>query len=385
MTHKYVPLRLSSNVFSTFLVIGAYVPFLPIWLKGRGLSAEEIGLIFAVALWAKIPASLLLTSIADHTGHRKRLLIAVAAITLAGFLIFPYLYGFGAILVGWVIVGTLLTIMIPLADSLSVIAIQRMGVHYGRIRLWGSVSFIFVSVIGGFYLEGRHSEEVLTLLIGGAVIMALSTLFLPDLKAAPRVSVRPALFDLMKVPGFAIFVFSAAILQASHAALYGFATLEWASAGISKTVIGLLWAEGVIVEIVLLAFSTQIARRFGVSGLLLMAGGAGIIRWTVIGTTSWIPALIMVQGLHALTFAATLVAAITYISENVPKDQSATAQGLYDGLAMGFLFGIAMAIAGQGYADMGAAVFYVMAGFSAIGFIGALFLRKALRKLSATP
>ncbi len=211
------------------------------------------------------------------------------------------------------------------------------------------------------------------------------TLLLPDLKAAPRVSVRPALFDLMKVPGFAIFVFSAAILQASHAALYGFATLEWASAGISKTIIGLLWAEGVIVEIALLAFSSQIARRFGVSGLLLMAGGAGIIRWTVIGTTSWIPALVMVQGLHALTFAATLIAAITYISQHVPKDQSATAQGLYDGLAMGFLFGVAMAIAGQGYAEFGPAVFYVMAGFSGIGLIGALFLRKSLRKLSATP
>ena len=149
---------------------------------------------------------------------------------------------------------------------------------------------------------------------------------------------------------------------------------------VAGTIIGFLWAEGVIVEIILFAFSARIVRRLGVGGLLLVAGIAGIVRWTVLGSTNWVPALIMVQALHALTFAGTLVAAITYIYETVPKDNSATAQGLYDGLAMGFLFGIAMAIASQGYADMGASVFYVMAGFSGCGVIGALLLKKSLRK-----
>lgn len=377
MTHQNIPLRLSSNVFATFLVIGSYVPFLPVWLEGRGLGDAEIGLIFAAALWAKIPAGLLISSIADQSGQRKLPLFVVAVVTLAGFLAFPYLNGFTAILIGWVIAGTLLTTMIPLADSLAVIAVQRIGVDYGRIRLWGSISFIFVSFAGGYYLEGRDSEAVVTLLIVGSVIMVISTLFLPNLKEAPRKSSRPAVFDLIKVPGFVVFTLSASVLQASHAALYGFATLQWKRAGISETVIGLLWAEGVVVEIILFAFSAKFANRLGVSGLLILAGVAGIIRWTVLGSTNWIPALVLVQTLHALTFAGTLIAAITFITKVVPKDQSATAQGLYDGLAMGFLFGIAMAIAGRGYAEIGSSVFYVMAGFSACGIVGAIFLRRS--------
>jgi PPP family 3-phenylpropionic acid transporter len=375
MTHNHIPPRLSFNVFATFLVIGSYVPFLPVWLEGRGLDDAEIGLIFAAALWAKIPAGLVISSIADQSGQRKGPLFFVSIITLAGFAAFPYLNGFTAILIGWVIAGTLLTTMIPLADSLAVIAVQRFGTDYGRVRLWGSISFILVSFAGGYYLEGRDSEAVVNLLIFGSIVMVLSTLLLPNLKEHPRQSTRPAIFDLIKVPGFVIFTLSASVLQASHAALYGFATLQWKRAGVSETVIGLLWAEGVIVEILLFAFSARFVRRLGISGLLIVAGIAGIIRWSVLGSTSWVPALIMVQVLHALTFAGTLVAAITFITNVVPKDQSATAQGVYDGLAMGFLFGIAMAVAGRGYAEFGSSVFYVMAGFSSCGIVGALLLR----------
>lgn len=375
MTYKQIPPRLSFNVFATFLVIGSYVPFLPVWLEGRGLDDAEIGLIFAVALWAKIPAGLLISSIADQSGERKKPLFIVSIITLAGFAAFPYLNGFTAILIGWIIAGTLLTTMIPLADSLAVIAIQRFGIDYGRVRLWGSISFILVSFAGGYYLEGRDSEAVVNLLIFGSVVMVISTLMLPNLKEPPRESRRPAFFDLIRVKGFVVFTLSASVLQASHAALYGFATLQWKRAGISETIIGLLWAEGVIVEILLFAFSAKFVNRLGVSGLLVLAGLAGIVRWTVLGTTSWVPALVLVQALHALTFAGTLIAAITFITNVVPKDQSATAQGVYDGLAMGFLFGVAMAVAGRGYAEFGSSVFYVMAGFSACGIIGALFLR----------
>ena len=40
---------------------------------------------------------------------------------------------------------------------------------------------------------------------------------------------------------------------------------------VAGTIIGFLWAEGVIVEIILFAFSARIVRRLGVGGLLLVA------------------------------------------------------------------------------------------------------------------
>lgn len=375
MSHPLIPQRIATNIFATFLVIGAYVPFLPVWLESRGITKEEIGLIFAAALWAKIPVGLLVSTIADQTGDRKVLLIVTSIVTFLGFCAFPYLSGFWPLLIAWAIVGTLLTTLIPLADSLAVSAMKRTQMDYGRVRLWGSVAFILVSVLGGIYLETRNDDAVMHILLLSSAIMVVSACTLPNLRETPRTQRKIALFELLKIPNFVVFVLTAAILQASHAALYGFATLHWIEAGIDKTLIGILWAEGVVAEILLLAFSTYLLRRLGVSGLFLLAGIAGVVRWSVLGTTTYVPALVLTQALHALTFAGTLIASIGYISQTVPKDQSATAQGLYDGLAMGFLFGVAMAIAGWAFADYGAQVFYVMVGFSALGCVGALVLR----------
>lgn len=342
------------------------------------MSNEEIGLIFAVALWAKIPIGLLVMSISDQTGDRKKTLIAVSLITFGGFCVFPFLSGFWQLLIAWGLVGTLLTTLIPIADSLAVIAIKRTQMNYGRVRLWGSVAFIMVSILGGYYLDGKSHEAVLHLILFGTVFIVISSIAVPDLREEPRKGQKIALFELLKEPSFVVFVVTAAALQASHAALYGFATLHWIESGIDKTTIGLLWAEGVVAEIILLAYATFLLKRLGISGLFLLAGIAGIVRWIVLGSTTSLPALVIVQGLHAFTFAGTLIASIGFISERVPKDQSATAQGLYDGLAMGLIFGIAMIIAGWAFADMGARVFYVMIVFSAAGCFGALILHRML-------
>ena len=60
---------------------------------------------------------------------------------------------------------------------------------------------------------------------------------------------------------FWVFVISAALLQASHQLYYGFGTLYWRGLGFSDTVIGGLWAEGVVAEILLLRRCYRLFRR----------------------------------------------------------------------------------------------------------------------------
>lgn len=379
MQYSNVPFRLSLNYFAIFLVIGIYVPFLPVWMAGRGLTPAEIGLVFATALWIKIPVALIITSIADQTGQRKILLIIVSLIALGGFFAFSQVSGFWPILIIWAFIGTLLTAAIPLSDSITTIAIKDLGADYGKIRRWGSISFILATIGGGYYLTGRGNEHILYMLIVTTGLMVLCIFYVPNLKRRPRKTSKIALMDLLKRSDFLLFVAAAASIQASHAALYGFATLHWTSVGLGKGVIGLLWAEGVVVEIVLFTFSARILAYIRPSTLLVIAGVAGVFRWLVIGSTDWLPALICVQALHALTFAGTHVAAISYIAKNIPNDQSATAQGLYDGVAMGFFFGVAMFSAGWAYENHGSSTFYLMALSAALGTAGAAILRQRKR------
>lgn len=369
-------IRLSTCIFTIFLVFGIWVPFLPTWLEGRGLSAGQVGVVFAVALWARIPVGLFLASIADATGRRKPILIGIALVILLGFISFKFLDGYLALLLGWLVVGTLLTSTLPLTDNLVILTLGDRKADYGRIRMWGSLSFIGTSILGGMYLQGRENDAALHLMIAGSAIVVLGALLVPNVRVEPRKSRQPAVLELLKDRPFLIFVLSAAALQASHAALYGFASISWKAAGISEGVIGLLWAEGVALEVLLFIFGASVMKRFRVWQVLTLASVAGIVRWIVLGSTSDLTWLIAVQSLHALTFAGTHLAAVTYIARRIPHDRSATAQGLYDGLGMGLMFGIAMMLAGWIYGTSATDAFYVMAIFSTLGGIGAIVLGK---------
>ena len=98
---------------------------------------------------------------------------------------------------------------------------------------------------------------------------------------------------------FVIFLIAVGLVQASHAAYYGFATIHWRAAGLSDDVIGALWAEGVLAEIVLFAFSGAVVRRLGPVRLLLLGAAAGIVRWAIIGSTTDLVAVAGVQWLHS--------------------------------------------------------------------------------------
>src|SRR3546814_14043765 len=58
-----------------------------------------------------------------------------------------------------------------------------------------------------------------------------------------------------------IFLAASALIQSSHAAYYGFSSLYWRASGIGETAIALLWAEGVVAEILFFALSRRFAGR----------------------------------------------------------------------------------------------------------------------------
>ncbi|MBT3786807.1 MAG: MFS transporter [Alphaproteobacteria bacterium] len=381
MSKKSLSLRLSLYYLALFLIVGTFVPYLPIWMGGRGLSNEQIGLVLAVALWAKIPVGLFMTGETDQSGKRRRSLILIALISLVAFIAMDYANSFVSILLVWLVVGTLLTTAMPIADSLSILASNRHGVRYGIIRRWGSIAFIIASVAGGWYLKGRASDEVLFLLIGGAVILVGATFLMPDLRTEPRGRKRPALLDVLKSPNFLIFVITAALLQSSHAGLYGFASRHWIDAGIDENTVGLLWAEGVVAEVIIFSAGGFLVAKLGPARMLMLAGLAGLVRWGILSLSTDLNVLIAIQALHGLTFSCTHIAAFAFVMQNIPEEQSGSAQGLFDSLAMGLFFGLSMAAAGWIYERATSDAFVLMMVLSLAGFVGATWLYMRTRQI----
>ncbi len=373
-TGRNLAFRYAAFYGAVFLAVGIYQPFWPVFLKSRGLSAAEIGLVFALASWIRIATGPAIAQIADRSGRAKATLVVVAALCLAIFTGFYSAQGFWPILLVMLPAAICFQPMIPLIESQTMAAVQRERLDYGRIRLWGSLTFILGTVGAGALITGREPDLVFFLVLGALALTLLAALALPAALARrpDGTSLNP--LRLLRDGRFLLFLGAASLIQASHAVYYGFSALHWQAAGLSEATIGLLWAEGVAVEVLLFAFSGAVAARAGPAVLLALAALAGILRWTLLATSTDLGLLIAVQALHALTFGAAHLGAMHFIARAAPPGLGATAQSLYSAVSGGVAMGLAMLLAGALYDAAAGQAFLAMTALSTAGLGMALIL-----------
>jgi MFS transporter, PPP family, 3-phenylpropionic acid transporter len=374
--------RLSGFYAAAFLVTGAQLPFWPVWLAARGLGANEIAGIFAAAIWAKVIATPAIGALADRVGHR-RMMGVLAATALTAYLGMWPAFGFWPLLGLNLVALTAQSALMPLGDTIA-LALSRTGrLEYGRVRVWGSVSFIFASLAGGAVLARSSGERVLPLVLGASSVLMLACRGIPSADVCQRPEAigtigSAGLRRLAGNPRFWGFVAAASALQASHQLYYAFGSLYWRSLGFSDATIGWLWAEGVLAEILLFWHGRRLLRRLGPAGLMALGGFAGVIRWGLAGLVVSLPAVAALQSLHALTFGASYLGAMHFLSRTVPPSAQASAQTVFTAASSGAGGGLVMAAAGALYAGWGGHAYLFMALLSAAGLGGALRLRHAL-------
>lgn len=373
----WLSFRLSSYYFAVFALVGVVMPFWPVWLQSRGLGPVEIGLVLSVGRWISIGTTPVIAQFADRHGERKRLVILLLAGVTAGYSLYLLADGFWQILVVAMIIAVFNSAVNPVGDSLTMLNASRGYTDYGRVRLWGSVSFILTSFLGGVLLARLGEDAILWAILALAVFAVTVACILPDTRAEKaQQGKRGVIWRLALHPVMLLFIVAMSLNSGSHAVLYAFGTLNWRDAGISDQVIGLLWAEGVVAEIILFAVGARLIDRFGLMPLLALAAVAGVIRWTLLAVSNDLAVLVVAQALHALTFGAGHLAAMSFVSRAAPVGMSATAQSLYNALAMGAAIAIAVPLSGIAYAEFGDQAYLLMTLMSALAGVCVLVLSR---------
>lgn len=380
----HLAIRLATFYGAIFLLVGIFLPFFPVWLKSRGLDEIEISFILATPLLSRIVFTPIISFLADHLGDRRRVLIMLTWGSFISLLAFAPLSGFWPLLTVSVIFGIFWTSVMPLTESIVMTEVKLQGLDYGRIRLWGSLTFIVTSFGGGFVIDRWGSGMILPMMLTAVVITALSAYSLPlgsDKKQMEKAAPLPPIHwreaaKLLHSKLFILFLMTSASIQATHAIYYGFGTLHWQSLNIAAGIIGSLWAIGVIAEVSLFAWSRPILERFGPTKLLIIAALGALVRWTITAFDPPIAILFFVQVLHALSFGAAHLGAIHFIARAVPEHYSATGQGLYAAFAMGLVMGIMTMISGSLYASFGAYAYLSMSVLALASLAGAILLNQ---------
>jgi len=351
-----------------FLYTGLSLPFMPAWLAAKGLDARAIGIVLAAPMVARIVVVPLSTRLADRLGMLRRALAAAALASVACFALVGLLSGFVAIFLGYALAATVLAPVLPLGDAYALRGLRGRMPRYGPVRLWGSVTFILANLGGGLLLARLGASNVIWAVTAALALTAGAALALP--RSAPEAAVPADARDpqpsLWRSPAFVAVVVGASLIQASHAVLYGFATLLWSARGIGGTAIGALWALGVVAEVLLFALSGRLVGALGPIRMIALGGIGGAIRWSAMALDPPTAALPFLQCLHALSFAATHLGAMHFMAQAVPAGRGATAQGDFVAV-QGLVFAGAMGLAGVLVSAYGGAAYGAMAGTAALG------------------
>jgi len=368
--------RLSFFYIAIFCVIGCMMPFWPVWLQARGMNGAEIGILTATPVLGKVIFSPLFASLGDKLGERKRLLMLFLATSFCFFALFYITHNFYLLLMISFLYGISWAPIMSFGDNITILATRAGKIQYGRLRLWGSVSFILMSFGFGFVLQHQTDDLIYWTILAAIGLTFLASLLLPDVQVMPLGPAGRPVRTLLKNRTFQIFMASVACIHGSHALYYAFATLHWRTQGYSDAFIGFLWAEGVVAEVVFFIFGDRIGQNFSAAGLLILAATACIVRWTVLGSDPHVIVLCIVQTLHALTFGAMHLGAMNFISRTVSVDLSVTAQSLYGASAFGVGGGVTLLFVGYFYELFAGEAFFIMTLMGIFGTIFGLMLRQ---------
>lgn len=368
--------RLGALYAGMFLVIGILMPFWPVWLEARGLSHTEIGLIFAAGSTVRVFTGPLAARLADRTGERKRFIVFLTLAAFCLYLPFYFLENFWSIFLLQACLFGALGPLMPMAETLTMTGVRQHNLDYGRIRLWGSIAFIVGASGIGFFLKGADPNLIWMSVVGALGFYVVAAWFVPDFRVAPGHADNAPVSRVIGDKTFLVFILATACIQGSHALYYTFGTLNWLRMGLSEGVIGLLWAEGVVAEVILFVFAAGTIRRLGPARLIALGGLACLIRWPLTAMVDDLALIALLQILHAFTFGAAHLGAIYFIADRMPEDISTTAQTIYALCVSGIGVGVMSWVSGHLYEAQHGEAFIWMGVMGGIGMVLAWSIRR---------
>lgn len=350
---------------ASFFGIGVVLPYFPVFLADRGLDPQTIATILGLPFLLRIVVMPVVGAFADRLADRRIVMVVLTSLLALSALSVGLVTDLAVVAVMAVVMLVLNYCHGPLADTIALSMERRGMLDYGKVRLWGSATFILANLIGGVVLERAGAPALFVLILGGFTLAAAASLLIPATGALPRAPGTGSL-TILRRPAFLLVLLGGAFIQASHAGLYSFGTLTWQARGYSEALIGGLWAIGVIAEIVLFGYAGRIPARVRPMTLMMIGGSIAVVRWMVFTVDLGVVGTALVQIGHAGSFALAHIGAMRFLRETVPEERTASAQGNYV-ILVGLAMAAATFICGHLWARIGDDSFAAMSVFAAIG------------------
>jgi PPP family 3-phenylpropionic acid transporter len=321
---------------AAFAAIGANFPYLPIHYRALGLDLAAIGALSALWAAAALLAAPAWGSITDRMPRSRVILplaALLAALAAAGL---SQARDLPTIAVGVALVAAASAGVTPMLDARTLDILGDDRAQYGRIRAWGSISFVIATAAVGIAVQAYGTGVLFAVWVPALLVTAVISLGLPrSRRASATGSLWAGASRVVRAPGLGPFFIAAFVLWASVTAVSSFLSVRLFDQGAGAEMVGGAWVVASIVEVPVMFAFPRLAARFG-SHRLLVVGAVFFAARSVLYAVAGAPTVLVAgASLEGVGYGLFFVGSVGYVAELSPKGRIATAQGVHSGVAFG--------------------------------------------------
>ena len=369
--------RASAAYVTFFAGIGAAFPYLPVYYRSLGLDLGLIGALAALSALVGLVSSPIWGALADRFPHSRLILPLAALVSAGGVALLSVADSVPAVVLSVILFASAAGGIAPTLDARALEAVHEDRDRYGRLRAWGSLSFIVASWLVGMLID-RAGVHVLFLCWIPALLLTAAVGLTLQPGEAPHPSLRgQTLRRVLRERAIVRFIVAALLVWSANMAINSFFSLHLLGLGAPAGMVGLAWAIGALVEIPLMWAFPAMAARTRPERLIILGAALFALRAVAVAVITAPVVLVALMAVHGAAFALFVVGGVTYVSRRAPTGAAVTAQGVFTSTWAGLAMIVGSGLGGQLAGATGIGPMYVIA--AAVGTVGVVAVALALR------
>lgn len=307
--------------------------FIPVYLRDKGFSVGEIGVLASISSLIGAFTQIFLGYLSDKIGKRKPFIIwGLLGLSFIYHFIFPKLNSFLSFFFLYPLIGIFIHSVITFSNVLVIdLSLEdKIGRNYASTRIWGSIGFLVLITIIGIFPVLTKPEYMFPSISLIYLLSLISVFFIkePKLKVGIKALNLRDIKEIIlspKVRNFLLFYF------------FYFTSLVGASSNVNLLIkylggtnqhISFAYSASSASEIPFMIIWGFLSDKIGRRPILLFSSLILPIRIFLYSITKNPFYIITIQLMHSLTFAIIGTIPIVYMNDLVPPEKRATAQGI---------------------------------------------------------
>ncbi len=332
--------------------MGIYGPFISVYFKKIGIPEPDIGMLLSISTGVTFLSSTFWGYISDKNQNRNRIILICIIGNVSAIFLFLLSVNYYYVFVMTILAAFFFKPLLPLTDSAALDSIKSESsfYSYGKIRVWGTIGFLFANFILSFVVE-KKGLHWLFILNGFLMMISLS---IPFLIKKPKIDIEPHKIELKNLLYFFkkhfIMIFVACvIIEITNTVIYGFYSIFLGTLNLNSQMIGLCWGIGVLVEIPIFLFSNRIIEFIGIKFTMAAGLAAHLTKYFILSqisgsTDNYLIIVMSIQIAHGLFFGLFYAGLVNLIFISSPSKLQNSGQSIFVGstYSIGAVIGFAL-------------------------------------------